>query len=302
MKKWEEIANKSFSNEFANFKNTLKGSGRRPDSVVFSDIYQDARRRDLTVNALYYDIDSGEVIDLVGGIEDLKNGIVRTVGSAKDRFKEDRLRILRAIRFAGRFDSELDQATNLALIKDASLEGVSGERIRDEFLKGIKSAKSVKHFLQMIDKYNLFDWIFPGLKVDKSYIFRMQSDYNYDDYIVLLSHLLKENKIDLKTSLNGLKYPADDIKAISFLISLLKLDIDTAVIFKKAQKNSGVSDDQIRNFGANEGILSQLLDAFEEFNFTVKSQDLMTAGFSGKELGEERDRLETENFRNLLMN
>jgi tRNA nucleotidyltransferase/poly(A) polymerase len=286
--------------EIATFRKDI-GSGRRPGSVEFTDIYQDARRRDLTVNALYYDIDSGEVIDLVGGIEDLKNGIVRTVGSAEERFKEDRLRILRAIRFAGRFGSELDTDTDLALKKDANLEGVSGERIRDEFLKGIKSAKSVKHFLQMLEKYNLFDWIFPGLKVDESYIYRMQGDYSYNDYIVLLSHLLKGNTIDsLRAILNGLKYSADEIKSICFLISLLKLDINTAVVFKKAQKTSGVSDDQIRNFGANEGIMSQLLDAFEEFKFTVNAQDLMSQGFSGKELGEEKDRLETANFEKLL--
>jgi len=286
--------------EIATFRRDLSG-GRRPDAVEFTDIAGDVKRRDLTINALFYDIDTGEVVDLVGGIEDLNKGIVRTVGSAEERFGEDRLRILRAIRFAGRFGSNLDPAVDAALQKDSSLEGVSGERIRDEFLKGIKSAKSVKHFLQMLEKYNLFDWIFPGLKVDESYIYRMQGDYNYNDYIVLLSHLLKGNKIDsLRAILNGLKYSADEIKSISFLISLLKLDINTAVAFKKAQKTSGVSDDQIRNFGANEGIVSQLLDAFEEFKFTVNAQDLMSQGFSGKELGEEKDRLETANFEKLL--
>jgi len=286
--------------EIATFREDLSG-GRRPDAVSFTDIKGDVKRRDLTINALFYDIDTGEVVDLVGGIEDLKNGVVKTVGNAEERFNEDRLRILRAIRFAGRFGSDLDPATDAALQKNASLEGISGERIRDEFLKGINSAKSVKNFLQMLDRYNLFNWIFPGLKVDRVYINRMQSDYNYDDYIVLLAHLLKENHVDsLKKSLNALKYSVDEIKAISFLVSLLGLDAINAVSLKRAQKNSGVSDDQIRNFGANEGIMSQMLDAFEEFKFTVKSQDLMDQGFKGKELGAEIDRLETENFWKLL--
>lgn len=297
---WEQIANQFFQKEFEDYKKKT-AAGRRPDSVEFTTIDQDVKRRDLTINALFYDIDTGEVVDLVGGIADLKNGVVRTVGSAADRFGEDRLRILRAIRFAGRFGSELDSGVDAALRKDASLEKISGERIRDEFIKGIQSAKSVKHFLEMLNRYGLFAWIFPGLNVDISYINRMQSDYKYDDYIVLLAHLLSNNKVDvLKKRLNELKYSVDEIRAITFLISLLNLNTDTAVTLKKAQKTSGVTDDQIRNFGANAGIMSQLLDAFEEFKFTVKSQDLIDKGFTGKALGDELERRERENFERLL--
>ena len=125
--------------EIATFRKDLSG-GRRPDAVEFTDIQTDVLRRDLTINALFFDIDTNEVVDLVGGVEDLKNGVVRTVGNPADRFGEDRLRILRAIRFAGRFGSELDPAVEAALKKDNSLKGVSPERIRDEFLKGIKTA------------------------------------------------------------------------------------------------------------------------------------------------------------------
>lgn len=83
---------------------TFRGDGeytdnRRPDSVTFTDIETDAKRRDLTCNALYYDIDTNEVVDLVGGVEDIKNGVVRTVGNPADRFKEDPIRIMRFIRF-----------------------------------------------------------------------------------------------------------------------------------------------------------------------------------------------------------
>jgi tRNA nucleotidyltransferase/poly(A) polymerase len=301
--------------EIATFRKDI-GAGRRPDAVEFTTIDQDVKRRDLTINALFYDIDTQEVVDLVGGIEDLKNGVVRTVGSAEERFGEDRLRILRAIRFAGRFGSDLDPSVDAALKKDSRLGGfpetkigdtviasgnISGERIRDEFIKGIKSAKSVKQFLNMLDRYGLFNWIFPGLKIDRNYINKMQGDYNYDDYVVLLAHLLKENNIDsLRKSLNELKYSVDETKAITFLISLLNLDVSTAVNLKRAQKNSGVSNDQIRNFGTNEGIMSQLLDAFEKFNFTVKSQELMDQGFIGKALGSEIEKRETENFEKIL--
>lgn len=287
--------------EVATFRNDLS-SGRRPDGVEFTNIEGDVKRRDLTINALFYDIDTKEIVDLVGGVNDLKQGIVRTVGAPEDRFGEDRLRILRAIRFAGRFGSELDPATDMALQKDSSLEGISGERIRDEFIKGIISAKSIDGYLSMLDKYNLFDWVFPNLNLDKK-IFRRKLDYKADDYIVLLARLLKGNSIDvLRRKLNDLKYSADEIKMIVFLISLLKLDVDTAYLLKKMQQISGVNDDQIRNFGANEGISSQLLDAFELYRLSVSGPEAMEK-FNlkpGPELGKAIQKMETANFEKLL--
>jgi tRNA nucleotidyltransferase (CCA-adding enzyme) len=278
------------------------GSGRRPDSVEFTDIKGDLIRRDLTINALFFDIDTKEIVDLVGGVEDLKKGIVRTVGPAQDRFGEDRLRILRAIRFAGRFGSGLDPDVDVALQQDASLEGISGERIRDEFIKGLISAKSTDFYLLMLDKYKLFDWIFPNLDVDTK-VFRRNKDYKIDDYLVLLARLLKFNNVDvLRKKLNELKYSADEIKAIVFLISLLKLDEDTAYLLKKVQQTSGVTNDQIRNFGANEGISSQLLDAFENFRLTVTGPEAMEK-FNinpGPELGKAIQKMETDNFKKIL--
>lgn len=76
---------------------------RRPDGVVFSTIEKDVLRRDFKYNALYYDIDSGKIIDLVGGLDDLNNKITSTVGNPLDRFIEDPLRILRFFRFSNRF-------------------------------------------------------------------------------------------------------------------------------------------------------------------------------------------------------
>lgn len=295
MEKWEQIAREFFPKEFEGFKRNLSG-GRRPDAVSFTNIEGDVKRRDLTINALFYDIDTHEVVDLVGGVNDLKKGIVRTVGAAEDRFGEDRLRILRAIRFAGRFGSELDPATDAALQKDASLEGISGERIRDEFLKGIASAKSVKHFMKMIDKYNLFNWIFNGLSVDKDFI-------ENNDPIVVLATLLKNNSLDtLGKKLNDLKYSADEIKAVTFLIGLLKLSPDTAVTLKRAQKHSGVTPEQMKEFGRIVGIDSKLLDAFIKFELSVSGPELMDKMNlkPGPELGQAIQKVETDNFKKLL--
>lgn len=281
--------------EIATFRKDI-GAGRRPDAVEFTSIEGDVQRRDLTINALFYDIDTFEIVDLVGGLEDIKNGVVRTVGAPEDRFGEDRLRILRAIRFAGRFGSDLDPATDAALQKDGSLEGISGERIRDEFLKGIASAKNGIKFLQMIDKYGLFDWIFKGLSVNKQFI-------NDKDVIIVLADMLKGNNLDtLGKALNGLKYTDEEIKAVRFLIAMLKLSPETAITLKKAQEHAGVTPEQIKNFCKREGVPNDLLNAFLKFNLTVSGPEAMQK-FNlkpGPELGKAIQSMELENFKKLL--
>lgn len=295
MEKWEQMAKEFFPKEFEGFRRSLSG-GRRPDAVEFTNIEGDVQRRDLTINALFYDIDTFEIVDLVGGMEDLKNGVVRTVGSASDRFGEDRLRILRAIRFAGRFGSELDPDTDAALQKDSSLEGISGERIHDEFTKGITSAKDVRKFLILIDKYSLFNWIFKGLSVNKEFI-------NDKDPIIVIADSLKGNNIDsLGKTLNGLKYTDEEIKAIRFLIAMLRLSPETAVTLKKAQEHAGASPEQIKSFCKREGVDIKLLDVFLKFNLSVSGPEIMdkTGLKPGPELGKAITAAELANFKKLL--
>ncbi|MCX7978654.1 MAG: hypothetical protein N2578_06580, partial [Bdellovibrionaceae bacterium] len=110
--------------------------GRHPSVVSFSTPEIDARRRDFTVNALFFDPQSGQVIDYVGGIEDLHRRRLRTVGEAKERFAEDRLRLLRTIRFANQLGFSVDLNTWQAVCLMADqVTSVSRERIREELLK-----------------------------------------------------------------------------------------------------------------------------------------------------------------------
>ncbi len=110
--------------------------GRRPSSVRFGTIEEDAIRRDFTIGGMYYDPIDDRVIDLVGGVGDLRAGVIRAIGNPYDRFDEDRLRILRAARFAARFNFAIDPATWTAMKRAApTIMGISAERIGEELVR-----------------------------------------------------------------------------------------------------------------------------------------------------------------------
>jgi poly(A) polymerase len=110
--------------------------GRRPEKVVFADARADAERRDFTVNGLFYDPLTEKIHDWVGGEADLRARIIRTIGSPDERFAEDHLRLLRAVRFAAQLGFEIEPATLAAIQTHAEkIKLISAERIRDEVLK-----------------------------------------------------------------------------------------------------------------------------------------------------------------------
>jgi tRNA nucleotidyltransferase/poly(A) polymerase len=226
--------------EIATFRKDI-GKGRRPDSVDYTDIHGDVQRRDLTVNALFYDIDRKEIVDLVGGIEDLKKKNIRTVGKAKERFDEDPLRKLRALRFWTRLGGRLDKELLDALQNDPSLKGVSGERIRDEFLKSIKSSKNTKEYMEMCDKIGFTSQILPNLKVTKPYP-------KTNDYILLLAWILRKNSpIVINKILNSIKYSNKEVDEIVYLNTLQDFTPEKVLVYKKGQ--SKADDSRIIMFG-----------------------------------------------------
>jgi tRNA nucleotidyltransferase/poly(A) polymerase len=120
--------------EVATFRqDTTYSDGRHPDAVIFSSAEEDARRRDFTINGLFFDPVEEQVIDYVGGQEDLRQGIVRAIGDATVRLAEDKLRMLRAVRFAAGFGFEIEAETRKAVVEMADqLTVVSAERIAME--------------------------------------------------------------------------------------------------------------------------------------------------------------------------
>src|SRR5437899_12030590 len=124
--------------EVATFRSdTGYSDGRHPDSVVYSKApKEDVQRRDFTINGLLMRHDTGEVLDFVGGQEDLKAGMIRAIGDPERRFAEDKLRMMRAGRFAGRFGFEIEETTFHAIQRHAQeIQQVSPERLREELTK-----------------------------------------------------------------------------------------------------------------------------------------------------------------------
>jgi len=277
--------------EIATFRTDI-GKGRRPDSVEFATIEKDVNRRDLTMNALFYDISNKEIVDYVGGIQDIENKVVKTVGNAKERFDEDRLRILRALRFAARFGTKLDKEADEAISDDNSLEGVSGERIRDEFLKGIKSAISPISFYQLIERYNLWEQIFPGLVVNKEYS-------ETSDIPVALALLLQNNDAKaVAIKLNKAKYTGDEIRQVQFLLDFKNISPEIALKLKKIYKISGLKDASLKYFAEALGISNKTIQSFLEYEPTVSSNEFPE--LSGRELGIAIANREKEKFEEML--
>src|SRR3984885_6338384 len=151
--------------EVATFRSDVGYSdGRHPDQVVYSDSpEQDAQRRDFTINALLLDPDSQEVLDFVGGRDDLRAGIIRAIGRAQDRFREDKLRMVRAVRFAARFRYAIEASTFTAIARCApEIHEVSAERLRDELTKILTEGAARRGF-ELLDETRLLPELLPEI-------------------------------------------------------------------------------------------------------------------------------------------
>jgi tRNA nucleotidyltransferase/poly(A) polymerase len=139
--------------------------GRHPDAVSFADPEQDAQRRDFTINGLFYDPLDSRVIDFVGGQEDLQAGLVRAIGDPNARIAEDKLRMLRAVRFASRFGFLLERGTAQAIEQHAGeLVIVSAERVAAE-LRMILTHDSRQRGVEMLAKTGLLEVVLPECRV-----------------------------------------------------------------------------------------------------------------------------------------
>jgi len=155
--------------EVATFRSDVGYSdGRHPDQVRFTkDPREDVQRRDFTINGMLLDPATNEVLDFVGGRDDLQAGIVRAIGDPERRFAEDKLRMLRAVRFAARFDYRIDPATLAAIQKLApQIHQVSCERVRDELTKMLTEGRARRAF-ELLDTAGLLREVLPEIAAMK---------------------------------------------------------------------------------------------------------------------------------------
>lgn len=230
--------------------------GRHPQAVTFSDAETDAQRRDFTVNALFYDPVRQEVIDYTEGMTDIERRRIATVGNPEARFGEDRLRLLRAVRFAATLGFSLDPATATAIRGAArQIVTISPERIRDELSRLLTEAQRAGEAVVMLRDLGLLDAVLPevsamqGTQQPPEYhpegdVFThtclMLNEMRTSDiqlaWAVLLHDVGKPPTAQLKDGrwrferhatvgseqvdaiLKRLRFPSDDIAAISFMV------------------------------------------------------------------------------------
>jgi len=155
--------------EVATFRSDIGYSdGRHPDRVEYTRTpEEDVQRRDFTINALLLDPETNEVLDFVGGRDDLRAGIIRAIGNPEDRFREDKLRMARAVRFAARFRYAIEAKTFRAIQKLApDINQVSAERLRDELTKILTEGAARRGF-ELLDESGLLAELLPEISAMK---------------------------------------------------------------------------------------------------------------------------------------
>jgi tRNA nucleotidyltransferase/poly(A) polymerase len=271
------------------------GKTRNPD-VEFSTIDKDVMRRDIPYNALFYDLDKREIIDLVDGVSDIKNKITRFVGDPDIRIEEDALRILRSLRFSTRYDFPLSEETKNSIKKNkGKLSIITRERIIDEFKKAFKQTKNFNKYLEVITQLDLWKNIFTKSTINTNLV-------DSRDFVVIMANLFKNEKIENLENKLIQEYKIESYlsKKIAFLISFLGFKPEMVFDMYKKKQQSGIEDSTILEWLDVNGISDEWMIKFVEYRPTVSSEELMKHGFKGRDLGIKIKELEIEKFKKML--
>ena len=284
---------------------------RRPDKVDFTDrLEEDLKRRDFTINAMAYNEKKG-LIDLFGGKEDLNNKIIKTVGNPYDRFNEDGLRMIRAIRFSSKLNFTIEKETLKAIYdKSFIINNISLERITDEFTKIILSDKpeNIKYLFEtkLLKYLNISNEDDIG-KLKQFYneiVILKKINKNLEKRLALLDYIIEKNNINCKSFCNELIYSKKVIKNHNIILTLLKnIEIDhlnkveIKKILSEVDRNlleeyldiSRIIYDKEKKVDEIIDILSEIEENNECYiikNLKVNGRDIMSLGYKNKEVGE----------------
>jgi poly(A) polymerase len=267
---------------------------------------------------LYYDFDRGVIVDLnpdSQGIKDVKDGpIIRPVGNPYDRFNEDKLRILRLMRFFSRFNPGditqfLDKQTLEAIQHYQPLynHGITPERIMDEFFaKGIPSAQDTAQFLQNYANLGLFESVFPGMQVNTQDIARIGNSKNAK---VIYAILLRGNG-QVLNKLKNLKYPIWMFEGVQFLIDLMSFSFksqDLVSLIKRKMRlqkmqPSAITDQDLQELMyMSQGLVSpeqiQRIEHLVGYQWQVPGgEELQKQGYKGAEIGARQSELGFQHY------
>lgn len=275
-----------------------KGDDKKVELGTHITIEDDCMRRDLTINSLFYNIKRKEIVDIVGGVNDIKNGIIKAVGNPIERFLEDRLRILRVFRFASRTGGKIDDKTADAIRSDNRLIGigpkddVSPERIWEEIEKAFKQTKDFNRYLNFFTEFDMWNQVFPGSNINTNLV-------KSNDFIIIIANLFRnENSLRLSNKLTqNYKIESEISNKVSFLISLFNFKVDDLIDIYRKKVQYGVKDSTISEWIEINNINGDL-EKFINYRPTISANDLMSKGWKpGKALGDEIKRLEIEKFK-----
>jgi tRNA nucleotidyltransferase/poly(A) polymerase len=256
--------------EIATFRRDAKVTDGAAAVDFVDNPHDDANRRDLTINSMYIELtkadgENTKLYDPTGkGYHDAKNKQVRTVGKAEERFNEDKLRVMRAVRFHCRFGggAQLDPDIEQALPKFKSLSGVALERIRDEFLKGLLHPEvDTRCYLNIYKRTGLLNTVFPGLVFDPPNGMPAEFTDKKDKPLALawlLQHnpVAKVNEVLSGTRRDGMEdrptgWASHEKNAIIFLLKLKEFNANNPehlTQFMRMQSGTGLTPEQIRDW------------------------------------------------------
>lgn len=284
---------------------------RRPENVDFTNkLEEDLKRRDFTINAMAYNENEG-LVDLFGGKRDIENKIIKTVGNPDDRFNEDGLRMIRAIRFSSKLDFQIEKDTLLAIYNNATIiKNISLERITDEFNKVILSNKPEN--IIYLFKTKLLNNLHISSEEDENKIEKLYKkisilkkiDKVLVKRLVVLDYIIENLNIDCKMFCKELVYSKKTNKDHDIILDLIKetdinnLDkikikkilnqIDRKLFEDYLDINRVIYEDE-ENYEKIIDILKEIEENKECYtikNLKVNGKDIMAQGYENKAVGQ----------------
>ncbi len=266
---------------------------RHPNSVEFTtNLQEDIKRRDFTINGLAFNNNEG-LLDYYGGLEDINNKIIRCIGKADERFEEDALRILRALRFSVQLDFEIEEETKKAIFnKKELLSFVSKERIRDELL-GILKYPCKNIFIDYLDIFKEALFFFPNPS-NKTLDLLNNDNNEYIKLALLLDDISLESAKDLLTELKLSKHEMNQILAylnnkdiefnsridLKHFLSSYPYSLEDYLIYRKA-RNERFLIYKINNYMDE---INQRNDIYTLKDLAINGDDLTSLGYQGKDI------------------